>query len=82
MRYAILELCMDAKRLEAMPADEFVARFVGLDRGLKRLALSKRRAELLRLGDDASRARPVLAAYTPGPLALVTATSMTAALIT
>jgi 4-hydroxybenzoate polyprenyltransferase len=46
------------------------------------LALSKRRAELLRLGDDASRARPVLAAYTPGILSLFTATSMTAALIT
>jgi osmoprotectant transport system ATP-binding protein len=29
------------ERILADPADEFVARFVGLDRGLKRLALSK-----------------------------------------
>jgi 4-hydroxybenzoate polyprenyltransferase len=46
------------------------------------LALSKRRAELLRAGENASRARPVLAGYTPGTLAMFTATSMTAALIT
>jgi hypothetical protein len=46
------------------------------------LALSKRRAELLRAGEAASRARPVLAAYTPSTLAAFTATSMAAALIT
>ena len=46
------------------------------------LALSKRRAELLRAGDSASRARPVLAGYTPETLATLTQTSMTAALIT
>lgn len=46
------------------------------------LALSKRRAELLRSGEMASLARPVLAAYTPGTLAMFTGTSMTAALIT
>jgi 4-hydroxybenzoate polyprenyltransferase len=46
------------------------------------LALSKRRAELLRAGEVASRARPVLAAYTPSTLAAFTATSMAAALIT
>jgi 4-hydroxybenzoate polyprenyltransferase len=45
------------------------------------LALSKRRAELLRAGDTASRARPVLEAYTPGALAIFTGTSLTAALI-
>jgi 4-hydroxybenzoate polyprenyltransferase len=46
------------------------------------IALSKRRAELLRAGEAASRARPVLAAYTPATLAAFTATSMAAALIT
>ena len=46
------------------------------------LALSKRRAELLRAGEAASLARPVLAAYTPSTLAAFTATSMAAALIT
>jgi 4-hydroxybenzoate polyprenyltransferase len=46
------------------------------------LALSKRRAELLRAGEAARLARPVLAAYTPGTLAAFTATSMAAALIT
>jgi 4-hydroxybenzoate polyprenyltransferase len=46
------------------------------------LALSKRRAELLRAGEDAARTRPVLAAYTPGTLAAFTTTSMAAALIT
>jgi 4-hydroxybenzoate polyprenyltransferase len=46
------------------------------------LALSKRRAELLRAGEAASLARPVLAAYTPAALAAFTATSMAAALIT
>jgi len=46
------------------------------------LALSKRQAELLRAGEMASLARPVLAAYTAGTLAMFTATSMTAALIT
>jgi 4-hydroxybenzoate polyprenyltransferase len=46
------------------------------------LALSKRRAELLRAGESASLARPVLAAYTPAALAAFTATSMAAALIT
>jgi hypothetical protein len=46
------------------------------------LALSKRRAELLRAGEAASLARPVLAAYTPATLAAFTATSMAAALIT
>ena len=46
------------------------------------LALSKRRAELLRAREAASRARPVLAGYTAGTLAMFTATSMTAALIT
>jgi 4-hydroxybenzoate polyprenyltransferase len=46
------------------------------------LALSKRRAELLRAGDVAARTRPVLDAYTPNSLAAFTATSMAAALIT
>jgi len=46
------------------------------------LALSKRRAELLRAGEAASLARPVLAAYTPNTLAAFIATSMAAALIT
>ncbi len=46
------------------------------------LALSKRRAELLRAGEAASLARPVLAEYTPGTLAAFIATSMAAALIT
>jgi 4-hydroxybenzoate polyprenyltransferase len=46
------------------------------------LALSKRRAELLRAGDAAERTRPVLAAYTSSTLAAFTATSMAAALIT
>ena len=36
----------------------------------------------MRAGETASRARPVLAAYTPGALAMFTGTSMTAALIT
>ncbi len=46
------------------------------------LALSKRRAELLRAGEAARLARPVLADYTPAALAAFTATSMAAALIT
>ena len=46
------------------------------------LALSKRRAELLRAGDAAGLSRPVLADYTPGSLAAFIATSMAAALIT
>jgi 4-hydroxybenzoate polyprenyltransferase len=46
------------------------------------LAVSKRRAELMRAGDAARLARPVLAAYTPGSLAAFSVTSMAAALIT
>jgi 4-hydroxybenzoate polyprenyltransferase len=46
------------------------------------LALSKRRAELMRAGESARLARPVLAAYTPASLAGFAATSLTAALIT
>jgi osmoprotectant transport system ATP-binding protein len=47
----------------AAPADEFVARFVGADRGLKRLSLSRvgdlalRQAPMARVGDDAAAAR-------------------------
>ncbi len=47
----------------AHPATEFVARFVGADRGLKRLALSRvgelepRPATIARVGDDAATAR-------------------------
>jgi 4-hydroxybenzoate polyprenyltransferase len=46
------------------------------------LALSKRNAELMRAGEAAPLARPVLAQYTPSALATFTATSMAAALIT
>jgi osmoprotectant transport system ATP-binding protein len=47
----------------ASPASEFVARFVGADRGLKRLSLSRvgdippQPAVMARVGDDASAAR-------------------------
>jgi osmoprotectant transport system ATP-binding protein len=47
----------------ASPASEFVARFVGVDRGLKRLSLSRVRdlepqqAATARVGDDAAEAR-------------------------
>jgi osmoprotectant transport system ATP-binding protein len=47
----------------ANPASEFVARFVGADRGLKRLSLSRvgelelRRPAVARVGDDAAQAR-------------------------
>jgi osmoprotectant transport system ATP-binding protein len=49
----------------ASPASEFVARFVGADRGLKRLSLSRvgdlevRRPAVARVGDDAAAARAV-----------------------
>ena len=52
----------------AAPADEFVAQFVGADRGLKRLSLRRvdeielRAALTARVGDDATEARRRLAA--------------------
>jgi 4-hydroxybenzoate polyprenyltransferase len=45
------------------------------------VALSKRKAEMLALDEDASQARPVLARYTTPSLNAFTATSMAAALI-
>jgi len=45
------------------------------------IVFSKRRAELLAVGDGAARSRPVLALYTEGSLAAFTAASMAAAVI-
>ncbi len=61
----------------AAPADEFVARFVGADRGLKRLSLSRvgdlelRQVAMARVGDDAATARAEAAADPFGFLLLV-----------
>ena len=61
----------------AAPADEFVARFVGADRGLKRLALSRvgdlelRQVAMARVGADAATARAEAAADPFGFLLLV-----------
>jgi osmoprotectant transport system ATP-binding protein len=61
------------------PASEFVARFVGADRGLKRLSL-KRVAELrlrpavtVRVGDDVRAAREIAPGQPPGYVLLVDA---------
>jgi 4-hydroxybenzoate polyprenyltransferase len=45
------------------------------------IAFSKRRAELVAIGDGAARTRPVLALYSQGALATFTAASMAAAVI-
>ena len=61
----------------AAPASEFVARFVGADRGLKRLSLSRvgelelRRPTTVRPGADAAEARRLLAADPLGYVLLV-----------
>jgi osmoprotectant transport system ATP-binding protein len=61
----------------AAPASEFVARFVGADRGLKRLSLSRvgelelRRPTTVRPGADAAEARRLLAADPFGYVLLV-----------
>ncbi len=63
----------------ANPASEFVARFVGADRGLKRLALSRvealelRSAVTARVGDDSAEARRRTVADPPEFLLLVDA---------
>jgi osmoprotectant transport system ATP-binding protein len=55
----------------ASPASEFVARFVGVDRGLKRLSLRRvhemplQQAPVARIGDDALAARSALTADLP-----------------
>jgi osmoprotectant transport system ATP-binding protein len=59
------------------PASDFVARFVGADRGLKRLALSQvddlelRAAPTVRVGEDAARARARLGSEPFGFVLLV-----------
>jgi osmoprotectant transport system ATP-binding protein len=61
----------------ANPASDFVARFVGADRGLKRLALARveslelRPATVAHAGDDAAEARRRLGAESSGYLLLV-----------
>ena len=46
------------REILARPADEFVAQFVGADRGIKRLSLTKlAEMKLLEPNGDASRAR-------------------------
>ncbi len=63
--------------LLASPASDFVARFVGLDRGLKRLSLSRVRhltptpAVSARVGDDAASARARAAAEPDSPWLLL-----------
>jgi osmoprotectant transport system ATP-binding protein len=68
----------------AAPASEFVARFVGADRGLKRLSLSRvgelelRRPTTVRPGADAAEARRLLAADPFGYVLLVDETDRSA----
>jgi osmoprotectant transport system ATP-binding protein len=67
------------EQILANPASEFVARFVGVDRGLKRLALARverlplRPAPTAHLGDDAADARRRLTGDPFGYLLLVDA---------
>jgi osmoprotectant transport system ATP-binding protein len=59
------------ERILAEPADEFVARFVGLDRGLKRLTLSRLRDLSLEEADTVPDGTPVRSRADPSKVVFV-----------